>query len=66
MSDVKPSRIMKNKWNFEKMTDSALSTVELDAQKRLIKVKPEKQQKEEMSFLGQHSFAWLGQTLINL
>ena len=27
MSDVKPSRIMKNKWNFEKMTDSALSTV---------------------------------------
>lgn len=57
---------MKNKWNFEKMTDSALSTVELDAQKRLIKVKPEKQQKEEMSFLGQHSFAWLGQTLINL
>ena len=27
MSDVKPTRIMKNKWNFEKMTDSALSTV---------------------------------------
>ena len=27
MSDVKPSRIMKNKWNLEKMTDGALSTV---------------------------------------
>lgn len=27
MPDVKPSRIMKNKWNFEKMTDNALSTV---------------------------------------
>lgn len=40
--------------------------LQLDAQKRLIKFKPEKQQKEEMSFLGQHSIVWLGHTLINL
>ena len=39
--------------------------LQLDAQEKLIKFKPEKQQKEEMFFFGQHSIVWLGHTLFN-